>query len=195
MTLEMHGVLLDDIETINKLYTKYIEYDNDSNVFPLKPIGELPDLLSSMSFIDIFEFGVKTTADEYRNALYYDNHKNLYSMDDVLDRMVHDNGFLIKFHHTLGFKVYGERALKKLNIFTKLKCIKDTVKIVQSEDDTIIINRNYNLHILNMLADDYKVFYKENAENKSIEEARVFIGLDDKSNEIWKTIILDNERK
>ena len=162
MTLEMHGVLLDDIETINKLYTKYIEYDNDSNVFPLKPIGELPDLLSSMSFIDIFEFGVKTTADEYRNALYYDNHKNLYSMDDVLDRMVHDNGFLIKFHHTLGFKVYGERALKKLNIFTKLKCIKDTVKIVQSEDDTIIINRNYNLHILNMLADDYKVFYKEN---------------------------------
>ena len=36
---------------------------------------------------------------------------------------------------------------------------------------------------------------KETAENKSIEEARVFIGLDDKSNEIWKTIILDNERK
>lgn len=195
MTLEMHGVLLDDIETINKLYIKYIEYDNGSNVFPLKPIAELSELLSNMSFIDIFEFGVKTTPDEYKNALYFDNHKNLYSMDDVLDRMVHDNGFLNTFHHTLGFKVYGERALKKLNIFTKLKCIKDTVKIVQSEDDTIIINRNYNLHILNMLADDYKVFYKENAENKSIEEARVFIGLDEESNEIWKTIILDNERK
>lgn len=195
MTLEMHGVLLDDIETINKLYIKYIEYDNDSNVFPLKPIAELSELLSNMSFIDIFEFGVQTTPDEYKNALYFDNHKNLYSMDDVLDRMVHDNGFLNTFHHILGFKVYGERALKKLNIFTKLKCIKDTVKIVQSEDDTIIINRNYNLHILNMLADDYKVFYKENAENKSIEEARVFIGLDEESNEIWKTIILDNERK